>query len=880
MAAAGLQHTMLDEVAGLHKHTMLDEVRGFWGSLQEHEPDWVKPHLSAVTAETVQQVRNGHTKVDGSNPIWLEAPLKRLRMQMSRPVKDVQGSFFVFAAAGGPTSLEQERAVYEDIVDTLVSWNNRRVRDPEQFIVTLQQVLTHAYKNSVQGNARLAGLAQLMDVLEQRQLPQVEPLLQTWAFVLYEFDEMRQQLEPLLGFLREIQNSDKLQRLLKIILIYVQDTLPDVQVEGFSLYLLSQFKGALLRDFQDRLQSNDPDGELREYVQNRLFPLTDKAYGLVEAGVDNLVIKDMNARIRLCEDFLESDDTTPEVKEQIHRFLDEIRGPAAELNQLTMERMATFLGYDQIGREGPRLHIRPPPPLPHLVAMGLVSAPQAPLPPPPPPPGPVPSSYMVIQLGTTASQPTRSQTLGFLPRKFFIAVRTFCESVSRKQKWYPDTLKVAPAVLESYVIREAPQGCVWAIIKNRHLQTLQCDLEDLLLRIRATEELKSDEEKLQALVYMVKDLDTTPFVGGTEAGTVAALRWLVDGAYLLYRHSHGKDRFGGRRLIEQLCGSFTAAGIDPERRLRVWDTMLCFDQRHKEREETATRVQHDLRACFKDTRVREVLACTVMHARQVDASLPVSDPMDACRRVLKCFPLLRLMIDNLFKDYKGMLILDGVKQHLPLLKDLKTTLRQCSDNITTELDMISQELHGDLARARDSLVECQKAASEEDPDSELMEFSVEGRSFEIRAAQVPVNSFLGGLVHSDIGVSRDEDGRIELDADPVAFQHLADWLSRGEVPHGLSSEQWNELKMTGNFLGLESAMELLVETDHVYLSKVSEFLKVVKTKSASSISLGDPELAQSLELLLSLFRRLVDLYDNIDSKALTSMFGSAIGLRH
>lgn len=880
MAVAGMQHTMLDEAADLQKHTMLDEVKGFWHSLQDHEPDWIKPHLFGVTAEAVQQVKNGHTKVDGSNPIWLEAPLKRLRMQMARLPGNQS------AAGGGPTSLEQERAIYEDIVDTLVSWDSRRVRDPEQFIVTLQHVLSHAYRNSVQGNARLAGLAQLMDVLGQRQLPQVEPLLQAWAFVLYEFDEMRQQLEPLLSFLREVRDSDKLQRLLKIILIYVQDTLPDVPVEGFSLYLLSQFKGSLLREFQARLDANDPDGELREYVQKRLFPLADKAEGLVEAGVDSTVIKDLNDRIKLCEDFLEADDTTPEVKEQIHRFLNDIRGPAAELNQLTMERMATFLGYDQIGREGPRLHIRPPPPLPHMVAVGLAPA-QAPLPPPPPPPGPAPSSAAVILMRTTDSQPSRCQTLGFFPRKFFRAVRSFCQSITKKQKLYrDDMMKVVPAVIQSYVIREAPQGCVWAIIKNRHLDTLQRDLENLLLRIRATEELQSDEDRLQALVYMVKDLDTTPFVGGTEAGAVAALRWLVDGAYLLYRHSHGKDRFGGRRLIEQLCDSFTAAGIDPERRLRVWDTMLCFDQRHKQREEMATRVQHDLRACFQDTRVREVLACTVMHARQLDTSLPaylqrpVNDPMDACQRVLKCFPLLRLMIDNLFKDYKGMLILDGVKQHLPLLKDLKTTLRQCSDDLTAELDMMSEELDGDLARARNSLVECQKAASEEDPDSELMEFSVEGRRFEIRKAQVPVNSFLGGLVHSDIGVSRDEDGRIELEADPVAFQHLADWLSRGEVPHGLSSEQWNELKLTGNFLGLESAMELLVGTDHVYLSKVSEFLELVKTKSASSVSLGHPELAQSLELLLSLFRRLVDLYDHIDCRALTSMFGTAFGHRH
>ncbi|KAJ9435325.1 hypothetical protein DIPPA_04849 [Diplonema papillatum] len=116
----------------------------FWEGLSD-ELDWLQPHVEDLTADKLRTGRNAAAKVDSSNPIWLEAPLRRLQMQM-------QGC----AALAGLDPREREEAVFREIANILKTWDTSQLKDPEQFLVSLQQVLKHT--ENIQPSAKVGGL--------------------------------------------------------------------------------------------------------------------------------------------------------------------------------------------------------------------------------------------------------------------------------------------------------------------------------------------------------------------------------------------------------------------------------------------------------------------------------------------------------------------------------------------------------------------------------------------------------------------------------------------------------------------------------------------------------------------------------------------------
>eukprot|EP01062_Namystynia_karyoxenos_P020459 TRINITY_DN17745_c0_g1_i1.p1 TRINITY_DN17745_c0_g1~~TRINITY_DN17745_c0_g1_i1.p1 ORF type:complete len:906 (+),score=299.50 TRINITY_DN17745_c0_g1_i1:72-2789(+) len=871
------------------------EVRHFWASLGAHELGWLRPHVDSLTSQALAQTRNRISTVDQSNPIWLEAPLKRLRMQM-KPLGATAGPTVAGTRPSKKEQLDEERRTYEQIARTLVTWDAGRVRDPEQFVVTLQQVLHHSAQ--VQPSDTVGGVSLLLHTLARLQIHNPDGLLSCWALVLYEFEELSDQLRPLLELHAQMQDSPHFRRILKIALIFLQELFPRGAVEGFNLYLLGEIQGPFLRDFMAKVAQYDPSGELSQYVALTLRPLAEKALGLVEAGADVEILEELRRRVWLCEQLAASPRTTAPVAAALRGFIQATKDRLEQLRKLDFASLAEFLGFAQESRSlAPRPGaggIPPPPPMPgHVPGQAPLPPPAGPI--PPPPPVPPPSAGQLATLGHLARsshQPRLFPQKAFVPRRFFRAFCAFCNNMefyrrNHKRPEYRGYFQ--PFRVLNYVVDTAPQRSVWSDIKESHLTQLEGDLRDVLQRIRGAAELPTDESRMMALVYMVKDMDTTPFCGEPEEDSVARLRWLIDSAYLLYRHTYRQSAEGDRpRLVQMLCSSFTRAGIDPERRLRVWETILTFHRKREQREAVTAQAQQRLRACMSDRRVLQMLACVVMHARAVDglekpaaaagASSDAESALESCEGVLRRFPLLRLMIDNLFKNYEGVVILESLKQHLPVLVDTRNRLRACVDGLSKEVETLRDELQTAsckrLRRAQHShRVHLQHAVQRgKESDAEPVRFAVGGRDFALPAAAVPAGSLLGGLIDTDLGVARDPEGRIAVEAvDPEAFSHVARWLTCGALPSGLSSGDWNALKVACDFLGVDSLSRVLVDHDHVYYDKVSCFLSAQGAEATAAPPL-DEVADHTLDLLVSLFRRLVNIYDHIDTRTITDMF--------
>eukprot|EP01065_Artemidia_motanka_P047225 TRINITY_DN733_c1_g1_i1.p1 TRINITY_DN733_c1_g1~~TRINITY_DN733_c1_g1_i1.p1 ORF type:complete len:911 (+),score=309.59 TRINITY_DN733_c1_g1_i1:64-2733(+) len=854
------------------------EISEFWGSLGKHELPWLRHHVDQITADAVQQRRNWISKVGADNPIWLEAPLKRLRMQMR-------------CAAAPPadgvklTPLEDEKLAYDAMAETLLDWDSSRVRDPEQFVVTMQQVLQAS--SQVQASSEIGGLSLLLHTLQQHNVNNPEMLLTCWGFVMFEFNEFMQQLKPLVDMMKEI-TSPNFVRLLKVVLIFIQEAFPKSPVEGFNLYLLGEVKGPFVRDLVKKITQYDTSGELLAYAGSRLAALTEKCLGLVEfdhMAEDISILRNIQSRVELCRLLRTRARTSPKVVEQIVRF-EEVCLRRCNLEDLTFERMRKFLGFcDETGlMHGTVPRPPPPPPAGPGPAGPAAGAPAAMLPPPPPPP-PMPSpgdlDSFLGNLVSVGTQPAQFPKLEFRPQRFFKALRVFCKQVEKYRRMpFSSNYKgrFLPWRITNYINQKVSRDSVWTEIKESHLEQLESELRDVLGRITGAAELPTDEARVGALVYMVKDMDTTPFYQQNETEGVAALRWLIDGAFLLYRATlQGECGAAPERprLVQMLCTAFAQAGIDPERRLKVWEVMLTFKQKQQARSETTDRLMKDLRKCFADRRVREVLACTVMHARQVHPGEYTAT--EACRKVLACFPLLRLMVDNLFKNYEGVLVLEGLNKHLIALKDMQVQLKRCRDGLRNDITLVQQELEcQDKAKMDDFIAEHSRVArmrerhATYDRGSDVV-FSVEGRSFSVPPACIPSDSVLAGLTDSEFGVPRDEAGAIVVaSVTPEAFGHVVDWLVRGSLPSGLTACQWNELKMTGNYLNVESLMTALVQHDGVYFGKTGDFMQQLRLQPDDELGVSE-EARATLELLSSLLGKLVRIYEHVDTRDVSQM---------
>eukprot|EP01064_Diplonema_japonicum_P015345 TRINITY_DN23068_c0_g1_i1.p1 TRINITY_DN23068_c0_g1~~TRINITY_DN23068_c0_g1_i1.p1 ORF type:complete len:899 (+),score=207.84 TRINITY_DN23068_c0_g1_i1:37-2733(+) len=864
------------------------DVTQFWEDL-EHELSWMKPHVQGLTKEQLKERRNQIAKVDDSNPIWLEAPLRRLRMQMTPTDKD--GLVAPAVATSREDPKEAEARAFRKVVDVLSMWDADAVRDPEQFVITLQQVLKHSH--GIKASQEVGGMSLLLHVIKQQNVRNAELLLDCWGFVLFEFKEMVAQLSPLVRFMDEMR-TPIFKKFLKTTLIFVKDFFPKERVEGFNLYLLGEVKGALLREMMRNLQKYDPEGTIITYLQEKLYPIAEKALALVETNVDRVMLQDIADKMKFCRMLASGIFTEGCVKLQLTAFLEASKPVVDMLLGFDADEMAKFLGFNPAG--APVHGVPPPaaiapvvPPAPPVAGVAPPPPPAGsiPVPPPlppagwtpmsappatpavvPPPPPPLPPAGMLAMLASQQGvQPRLFPSKALELKRFFRCMVHLCSTVGKSTKRAAKG-ELQVMRIKNYILPVA-KGGLWKEIKDEHLSQLEQDIQSVLSEIKGTNEMDDEETKLLTLVYMVKDLDATPC--GNEEETeknVAKLRWLVDNIYLLYNHEHAGQ---GNGVLMKLTKYFADAGLDPRRRVAVWETIIGFKNKFEERAKTTDEVHNQLDQLVNEDRIRQLLICTLMHGRQIEGAGIDEDRIEACRNVSKHFALLRLMIDNLCKNYRGILILDKVREILPAMLSIQQKLKNNESLLQQELEGIRAELDSDLYK--DLHVQCRVVKSLVSEAKETKKYVVEGTVFNLNIGNVPETSLLYSLAMTEMPVGADEDGNIELDIDRRLFGYVATFLNNGELPSALTTDEWNGLKYVVNYLGLENMMSFMVEYDHIYYDKLRLF-EIEANRNIASISPVADDAMNTLEVLTALFRRVNMIYEHIDTRSITNIFAS------
>ena len=914
--------------------TSVKEISKFWEEIGgQEEVTWLKPHLADLTRDTLKSHKVATAHVDSRNPIWLEAPLRRLCMQMA-PQSAAELAGTAPASPSRESARAKEAGVFERVARVLKTWDDAQVKDVEQFLITLQQVLKHSV--GVAPSLDYGGMSLLLHVMNTSDIQNRDILLDCWMFARFEFDELAKQLEPLSRFFEEI-NSPSFKRFLKTTLIFLNNQFPDSRTEGFNLYLLGEVDGGLLREMLVQFQRYDPEGTLPQYLSQKLASVAAEASSLIDTGADVTTLEEIRDRIRMCQLLLTMPTTETHVKDQLRAFLDRVEPVVSKLMSLDVNRMAQYLGFGGTRQRGsapppptyaPGTAPPPPqsatggvvPPPPPLPAAGLFVAATAPPPPPPPPPVPVagnpppppasttggvippapplapgaptlaapvapaaavpatvvpppapplPEGGLLAALAT-GPQPRLFPTMKFDSKRFFRSVCEFCKTVARQRR----EKKVRPGQfqpwrMKNYLIPAAPVSSLWADIKSEHLQQLEVDITDVLKDIEGTAG-QTDDMKLLTVVYMVKDLDCTPC--GTDSAVVernvARLRWLVDNVYLLYAHTHAES--GNVSLLSRLANLLTSSGFDPRKRLAVWETMLGFGNRFAERAVTTVEANEHLTELLNNSAVRQLLTAVVMHIKQVnDGALEQEDdPISACAGAARHFALLRTMVDNLCKNYRGIRILDAVDELLPTLMKVQTKLKGTDELFQSYLDTISAELE-DEARTGTASPPPMPAGGD------TVAFSVEGVIFNVKSACLTPGTILHTLANTTaFSLDDDEEGNVVVEGvSSRAFGYIHVYYETGALPSRLSNEEWNEFKVACNFLVLEDIMYHLVECDHIFYDKLSYFFQDARRNLCSATPVSK-EAEETLEVLSGLFRRVSLIYKHIDTRGLTNIFSA------
>ena len=873
------------------------DITQFWEEVGSEDVPWLLPHLTDLTKENLKTRRVETAKVDQNNPIWLEAPLRRLRMLLTHSAEKEEQT-------GVQSALAVEAAVFARIASNLQNWDASQVKDGEQFVVTLQQVLKHS--NGVTPSADYGGLSLLLHVMGESKVANMDLLLDSWVFAMFEFKELVAQLRPLLRFFEEV-NGQEFKRFLKSALIFFQGQLPSVRAEGFNLYLLGEMEGGLLREMLDQFARYDPDQQLATYMARTLRPLAEAAASLIETRTDSTALDEIQSRMDMCRALLACHTTSEGVKAQLATFLAESASVVDELLALDVARMSAFLGFQGVASRVVQ-GVAPAPIPVGVIQPGAVLAPPAPpqpaqqgIPPPPPMPQggvyapaatasvipeapPLPAGGIQATLAA-GPQPKLCPSRRFNAKKFFRAMCSFCRVldrtlVERKRKVKRAAGLFQPWRVKNYLLAEITPISLWGCIKKEHLEQLEADIGDVVNDIQDIAG-SCVTTKLLTVVYMVKDLDCTP-CGADPAvieSNVARLRWLVDNIFLLYPHLHGE--VCGGVLYGELTHLFNACGFDPCRRLELWETMLGFNNRFVERSLTTHEANQHLTELVNNPSVKQLLVAVLMHQRQIgeedgeDGN--AEDKIDSCKNATRHFALLRAMVDNLCKNYKGIVILDAVENSLPSLLTVESKLKSTQDCLTTDLDAILDELEGDERKRKLEAASPSSRQADTDCDvatEKMTTFIVEEREFAMNCAKVPACSMLYAMAHTTSFNVDDESGNIPLhDVCAEQFAHITDFYNKGTLPTGLSNVQWNDFKVTCNFLSLEDIMHSLVEEDHIFYDKLTHFFHTAQ-RNINSVTPVSKDAEDTLEVLSGLFKRITRIYEHIDTRSLTNIFSA------
>eukprot|EP01060_Flectonema_neradi_P017427 TRINITY_DN24314_c0_g1_i1.p1 TRINITY_DN24314_c0_g1~~TRINITY_DN24314_c0_g1_i1.p1 ORF type:complete len:910 (+),score=167.47 TRINITY_DN24314_c0_g1_i1:368-2731(+) len=768
--------------------------------------------------------------------------------------------------------LEMEKSIFQDICDTLMMWDDSKLRDTEQFIITLQQVLKHS--SGVQPSPEYGGMALLLHVIESTAMKSPQNLLDCWAFATFEFSELVNQLSPLARFMDEMRRPN-FSRFLKTMLIFLQDLFPEKPVEGFNLYLLGEIQGPLLREMDVKFRKYDPEGEILNYIAKTLWPIASGALGIVECGIAEANIAEISTRLSNCRELVDDVDTTPPLREKLLKFLESAEKIAEEkVFSLKLQELAPYLGFSRAASSRKPVVMQPAP----QAALGPGGAPPPPVAPtggPPPVAPPLPIGGIMNNVAAGGVQPLLFPKLHFEAPRFFKAVNIMCTRVRQYLKVSPPKGEFQPWRLVNYMLPVASRG-LWKDIKEEHLRSLDNAIRSVLNEIKGTAGLQDEEQKLMTLVYMIKDLDPTPC--GDEESTVknvSRLRWLADSIYVLYAHVHEKVATGDENLVNSLTTQLQKVGLDARKRLAVWETMLHFNMKFNLKSKSTTDVCDQLRHLVTEEKVKQLLLATLMHSRKIDGEITDESRLDACFAVAKHFALVRTMVDNLCKDYKGIMILDHVRDLLPPMLGVQKKLLDVETGLTNELRLVSSELecdeHIQLRNFTESLVRGGDVL-----DTDVAEFVVPGSEevFRIAKGKIPQNSLLFSLVDDDSGlpVCKDENGRIVIEeVCPTAMQHITNFLNNNTSPSCLTTAQWNDLKIATNYLGVDSLMKLLLNHDLIYFDKLQMFQQEAQ-RNISSISPIGEDTKDTLNVLTVLFKRITLIYDHIDTRSITNMF--------
>ncbi|KAJ9460112.1 hypothetical protein DIPPA_11208 [Diplonema papillatum] len=568
----------------------------------------------------------------------------------------------------------------------------------------------------------------------------------------------------------------------------------------------------------------------------------------------------------------------------------------------------------------------PPPPAPpsanqaafimtalNLAATWVTPAPAPPVPvqaapsaPPPAPPLPGGGQQPGLASGI---QPKMFPAAEFSARKFSAAVASLCRTArvfdGRAARFRGD---FQPWRIQNYAIPAATHG-LWKDIKIAHLEGLEEQIGRLLDEIEGTAQMGEGEtdRKILTLIYMIKDLDATPCGTSNDASekTVAKLRWLIDSIYVLYRHLHGSDAVLGQgKMYKMRCLTRVLADlkIDPRKRLAVWETMMSFEKNFEDRSRTTEVVRNSVFVVINEAAVQQLTKAALMHSRRVEGNKAVdSNRLEACRKMCKHFALLRTMIDNLCKNYRGVGILDAASKLLPSLLEIQAKLKSSQGELLHELRAIDAELASDgsarldvklkefpPARATTDSIPCLDdlflkdpscSASDPSPDAggdgaEETRFRVNGKRYALKTANLPPMSLLAACANTQLSVDSDDEGCCVLDEpmlDDLSFELITRFVNHRELPSCLSTGQWNALKTALNYLNLEQFAEILVDYDYIYYDKIRTFA-LESNRKVSSASPVPEEATSTLEVLTLLLRNVTRIYDHIDTRSVTSFF--------
>ena len=859
----GEDHCAVNSLRKIAGRKTVKDIRDFWEELDD-DISWLKPHVSRLTREDLELKKNTVCKVDEANPIWLEAPLRRLKMQMQQIEPAIQ-----FNPPQGIDPLAAEELTFLDICDTLVLWDDSKLRDTEQFIITLQQVLKHS--SGVQPSTEYGGLSLLIHVMQKTSVKSPEEMLDCWAFATFEFSELVEQLSPLCRFMGEMRKP-QFSRFLKTMLIFLQDLFPDKPVEGFNLYLLGELQGPLLREMDAKFRKYDPEGDILKYLARTLRPIASGALGLVECGVADNNITEISARLSKCRELAEDPNTSSPARQKLINFLEGAEKIAEEkVFSLKMKELAPYLGFSKKSTFVSAVAA----PVTGIAVSGVPLPPVAPTGGPPPAAPPLPPNGLIASLASDGVQPLLFPKLYFEPIRFFKSINLMCTRVSLYLKALtPPKGEFQPWRLVNYTLPEATQG-LWKAIREEHLRNLDNDIKSVLNEIKGTAGLQDEDQKIMTLVYMIKDLDSTPCGGEKETTkNVSRLRWLTDNIYVLYAHLH-KNPTDDKNLVNSLTKYITSIRLDARKRLAVWETMLQFNSKFSQKSQSTTDVADQLRHLVTEDKVRQLILATLMHSRKIDGDIADKHRLDACYAVAKHFALVRTMVDNLCKNYKGIMILDHVRDLLPLMIGVEKKLKDVESGLANELKIVMAELESDAHQELQNKI--QNVSDDVRVNNDLVvQFTATGSDeiFTLTKEKIPEKSLLYNLVNEDceLPVCKDDSGRILIEEiDSSAMKQIVNFIEFGTVPCSLSTDDWNNLKIATNYLGLDGLMSLILNGDLIYFDKLKSFY-LQANRNINSISPIAEDSRDTLQVLTVLFKRITLIYEHIDTRSITNMF--------